>query len=60
VFCTALSEASVQLTFVGRAKLWTDVWAVETRMREATYAAFREQGIEVPLPHRIIHMSHGT
>ena len=60
VFCTAVAEASVQLTFVGRARLWTEVWAVETRLREEAYRLFRERGIEAPLPHRIIHVRNGT
>jgi len=60
VYCTAMSEASVELTLVARARLWTEAWTVETRMREETYKAFRERGIEVPLPHRIVHMHNGT
>jgi MscS family membrane protein len=60
VYCTAMSEASVQLTFVGRARLWTDVWVVETRMREEAYKTFRERGVEIPFPHRIVHVRNGT
>jgi MscS family membrane protein len=60
VYCTAVSEATLQMTFIGRARLWTDVWVLETRMREEAYKAFREHGIEIPLPHRIIHVRNGT
>jgi small-conductance mechanosensitive channel len=60
VYLTALEQASVQLTFAGRARSWSEVWAVETRLREEAYRLFREQGIEAPLPHRIIHVHNGT
>jgi MscS family membrane protein len=56
VFCTALNDSSVQMTFVGRAARYNDQWTVETRMREQAYRIFRERHIEIPFPQRVVHM----
>lgn len=56
VFLTALSESSVDLSL----RMWVEsanYWAVLFDMNEKVYAAFKENGVEIPFPQMQVHIS---
>ena len=55
VFVTDVSQANLQMTLVARCNSFNEQYAVETAIREKAYAAFRDRGIAMALPHRIVH-----
>lgn len=56
VYFTATNEYSIQFTLVARVKEFGMQFATETALREEAYLAFRKEGIDVPLPQRVIQM----
>ena len=56
VYFTATNEYSIQFALVGQVKEFGRQFATETTLREEAYLAFRKEGIEVPLPQRVVQM----
>jgi MscS family membrane protein len=56
VFVTALSENAMEATLVARCSEFSKVWGAETTLREQAYLEFMKEGINVPVPRRVIRM----
>ena len=57
VFMTGFGESSVNLMLNGRTNDYRLKFLVETALREQIYNAFLKEGIQIPLPQRVVHMS---
>ncbi len=56
VVLSALSDVSMQFTFICRASSFTKQADVEVQLREQAYLAFQREGISFAVPQRIVHM----
>lgn len=55
-FVVALADSSVNLRLVGRTDDYRKKFLIETSLREQIYNAFREAGVEIPFPQRVVHI----
>lgn len=58
VFVVALAESSVNLRLVARTADYRKKFLIETKLREQIYNAFREEGVEIPFPQRVVHLQY--
>ncbi|MGB2869536.1 MAG: mechanosensitive ion channel family protein [Bacteroidota bacterium] len=59
VFTTALADSSVTLMLSARTDHFNKKFKIETELREHIYNAFLEEGIDIPFPQRVVHLSNG-
>lgn len=59
VYLTAFNESSMQISLIARVRRYTEIFAVETTLREQIYAMFLREGIEIPYPQRVVQMKGG-
>jgi MscS family membrane protein len=57
VFLVSFGESSLNLQLIGRTNDFRLKFPVETTLREQIYNAFLKEGIEIPLPQRVVHLS---
>lgn len=57
VFLTGFGESSLNLMLNGRTSDYHVKFLVETTLREQIYNAFLKEGIEIPFPQRVVHLS---
>ncbi len=60
VFVMDLAESSVNLRLVARTNDFRNKFIAETALREQVYAAFNEEGIQIPFPQRVVHLQPGA
>ncbi len=60
VVFTALTELSLQCTFVCRANTYANAFDIEVLLREQAYLAFQREGITLAVPQRIVRMKQDT
>jgi MscS family membrane protein len=58
VFVVALSDSSVNLRLVARTGDYRNKFLIETKLREQIYNAFRDEGVEIPFPQRVVHLQY--
>jgi small-conductance mechanosensitive channel len=58
VHLTALNDSSVQITLTVRSSRYTESFDVESTLREQAYALFLREGIQVPIPQRVVRMTN--
>lgn len=56
VFLVSFGESSLNLQLSGRTNDFRLKFPVETTLREQIYNAFLKEGIEIPLPQRVVHL----
>lgn len=56
-FVVALADSSVNLRLIGRTDDYRNKFLIETKLREQIYNTFREEGIEIPFPQRVVHLN---
>ncbi len=59
-FVIALADFSVNLRLVARTADYRNKFLIETKLREQIYNAFREEGVEIPFPQRVVHLQNPT
>ena len=57
VFLIGFGESSLALQLNGRTNDFRMKFPVETTLREQIYGAFLKEGIQIPLPQRVVHLS---
>jgi MscS family membrane protein len=60
VYFTAINDSSLELSLEARCEDYTKRYAAETSLREQMYEAFQMEGIEIPLPQRVVQMKATT
>jgi len=55
-FIPGFGESSLDFTLVCQVKEFTDQYPVQHELRKKIFRRFREEGIEIPFPHRTIYM----
>lgn len=60
VFFTAMLDSSIEFMLAVRSTDYAKRFAVETSLREKAYLAFKEAGIEIPFPQRVIYTKTGA
>ena len=58
VFLFNFGESAIQLRLVGQTSEFGKKFAIETKLRELIYAAFRAEHIEIPFPQRTLHIDN--
>jgi MscS family membrane protein len=58
VFLVAFGESSLNLQLNGRTGDYRMKFPIETILREQIYQAFLDEGIQIPLPQRVVHLSN--
>lgn len=56
VYFTAINDSSLELSLEAKCEDYTKRFAAETSLREQMYEAFQREGIEIPLPYRVVQM----
>lgn len=56
-FVVALADSAVTLRLVGRTSSYQKKFLVETSLREQVYNTFSREGIQIPFPQRMVHLS---
>jgi small-conductance mechanosensitive channel len=56
VFLIGFGESSLNLQLNGRTSDYRMKFADETTLREQIYGAFLKEGIQIPLPQRVVHL----
>jgi MscS family membrane protein len=56
VFLVALSDSSVNLRLAARTDDYRKRFLIETELREQIFKAFKEEGVEIPFPQRVVHL----
>ena len=51
-----LAESSVNLQLIARTADFRNKFNIETTIREQVYSAFNTEGVEIPLPQRVVHL----
>jgi small-conductance mechanosensitive channel len=58
VFLVSFGEASLNLQLNGRTSDFRKKFLVETTLREQIYKALAEEGIQMALPYRVVHLTN--
>lgn len=57
VYFTAMGDSSIEFSLVARAADFLNRFKAECALREQIYLRFAREGIEIPFPQRVIHMT---
>jgi small-conductance mechanosensitive channel len=55
-FIPGFGESSLDFTLVCQVAEFTDQYAVQHELRKRILRRFREEGIEIPFPHRTVYL----
>lgn len=56
VHFTAMKDSSIEFTLIARTADYTKRFAVETALREQSYLALANEGVEIPFPQQVVHV----
>jgi MscS family membrane protein len=60
VFLMDFGDSAIKLRLVARTDDYRKRFRVETMLREQIYKAFTDEGIEIPFPQRVVHISNSS
>ncbi|MCX7990840.1 MAG: mechanosensitive ion channel family protein [Proteobacteria bacterium] len=58
-FVPGFGESSLDLTLICQISEFTDQFPVQSELRKRIFRRFREEGIEIPFPHRTVYIRQG-